>query len=170
MERYCPEATMLNYTNPIVLLCPAMQREPKLQLTGLCHNDPGTAEMLAEWCCARKCVISYLYHRFNLMVWYYKYKWKGQDTYPILRQAVTERPEVYNEEIVRNEMFLNLDYYVTESSGHNSEYNWWFRKRQDLIEKYCIHGTGWNPGEYAYSTKGYERRERRWRRSEERRV
>ena len=47
-------------------------------------------------------------------------------------------------------MFLALDYYVTESSGHNSEYNWWFRKRPDLIEKYCTHGTGWNPGEYAY--------------------
>jgi hypothetical protein len=55
-------------------------------------------------------------------------------------------PEVYNEEQVRNEMFLALDHYVTESSGHNSEYNWWFRKRPDLIEKYCTHGTGWNPG------------------------
>ncbi len=48
-----------------------------------------------------------------------------------------QRPEIYKEEIVRNEMFLHLDYYVTESSGHNSEYNWWFRKRPDLIEKYC---------------------------------
>ena len=48
-------------------------------------------------------------------------------------------------------MFLHLGYYVTESSGHNSEYNQWFRKRPDLIEKYCTHGTGWNPGEYAYS-------------------
>ena len=47
-------------------------------------------------------------------------------------------------------MFLHLGYYVTESSGHNSEYNAWFRKRPDLIEKYCTHGTGWNPGVYAY--------------------
>ena len=43
-------------------------------------------------------------------------------------------------------MFLKLGYYVTESSGHNSEYNAWFRKRADLIERYCTHGTGWNPG------------------------
>ena len=56
-------------------------------------------------------------------------------------------------------MFLHLDYYVTESSGHNSEYNWWFRKRPDLIEKYCTHGTGWNPGEYAYILKEYRRRD-----------
>ena len=40
-----------------------------------------------------------------------------------------------------------------KSSGHNSEYNAWFRKRPDLIEKYCTHGTNWNPGEYAYSVK-----------------
>ena len=64
--------------------------------------------------------------------------------------------------MVRNEMFLNLDYYVTESSGHNSEYNWWFRKRQDLIEKYCTHGTGWNPGEYAYILKEYQNKEATW--------
>ncbi len=60
-------------------------------------------------------------------------------------------------------MFLNLDYYVTESSGHNSEYNPWFRKRPDLIEKYCTHGTGWNPGEYAYVLKAYRKRENNWR-------
>ena len=53
-------------------------------------------------------------------------------------------------------MYLHLGYYVTESSGHNSEYNWWFRKRPDLIEKYCTHGTGWNPGEYAYILKEYQ--------------
>jgi Kef-type K+ transport system membrane component KefB len=47
-------------------------------------------------------------------------------------------------------MFLALGHYVTESSGHNSEYNWWFRKRPDLVRKYCTTGTGWNPGHYAY--------------------
>jgi alpha-galactosidase len=51
---------------------------------------------------------------------------------------------------------------VTESSGHNSEYNWWFRKRPDLIEKYCTHGTGWNPGEYAYILKEYQNTEQTW--------
>jgi alpha-galactosidase len=81
----------------------------------------------------------------------------------LIRQAITERPEVYNEEMVRNEMFLALDRYVTESSGHNSEYNWWFRKRPDLIEKYCTHGTGWNPGEYAYVLKHYNARMSNWR-------
>ena len=46
-----------------------------------------------------------------------------------------ENPEYLNKEQVRNNLYKNLDYYVTESSGHNSEYNQWFRKRDDLIEK-----------------------------------
>jgi alpha-galactosidase len=77
------------------------------------------------------------------------------------REAL-KKEEVYKEEIVRNEMFLHLDYYVTESSGHNSEYNWWFRKRPDLIEKYCLPGTGWNPGEYAFILNDYLRTEKTW--------
>jgi alpha-galactosidase len=52
--------------------------------------------------------------------------------------------------------------FVTESSGHNSEYNWWFRKRPDLLERYCTHGTGWNPGEYAYILKEYQVNEATW--------
>ena len=59
-------------------------------------------------------------------------------------------------------MFLNLDYYVTESSGHNSEYNQWYRKRPDLLEKYCFHGTGWNPGKYAYSLELYSENEKNY--------
>jgi alpha-galactosidase len=59
-------------------------------------------------------------------------------------------------------MYLALGYYVTESSGHNSEYNAWFRKRPDLIEKYCTHGSGWNPGEYAYILREYQKTEATW--------
>ena len=62
-------------------------------------------------------------------------------------------------------MFLAFDYYVTESSGHNSEYNAWFRKRPDLIEKYCTHGTGWNPGRSRRtSSTSYMAREDDWKR------
>jgi len=162
MERYCPDATMLNYTNPMAMLCRAMQHESKIRLTGLCHSVQGTAMMLADWIGAPYDEITYTCAGINHMAWYLKYEWNGQDAYPLIRQAVTERPEVYNEEIVRNEMFLHFDYYVTESSGHNSEYNAWFRKRPDLVEKYCIHGTGWNPGEHAYILKEYRNAERTW--------
>ena len=163
MERYCPDAIMLNYTNPMVMLCRALQRESSIQLTGLCHSVQGTAKMLARWIGAPIDEITYTCAGINHMAWYLKYEWNGLDAYPLIRKAIAERPEVYNEEIVRNEMFLHLDRYVTESSGHNSEYNWWFRKRPDLIEKYCTHGTGWNPGEYAYIIKRYLDRAQSWR-------
>ncbi len=163
MERYCPDAVMLNYTNPMAMLCRAMQRESFIRLTGLCHSVQGTAEMLARWIGASMSDITYTCAGINHQAFYLKYECGGKDAYPLIRKAIAERPEVYNEEIVRNEMFLHLDYYVTESSGHNSEYNWWFRKRPDLIEKYCTHGTGWNPGEYAYILKEYKKAEDTWR-------
>jgi len=162
MEKYCPDALMLNYTNPMAMLCRAMQKSSKIQLTGLCHSVQGTAYMLADWIGAPMSEITYTCAGINHMAFYLKYEWNGKDAYPLIRKAITERPEVYNEEIVRNEMFLAMDYYITESSGHNSEYNWWFRKRPDLIEKYCTYGTGWNPGEYAYILKEYQKTENTW--------
>lgn len=161
IERYCPNAVVLNYTNPMAMLIRAMRSETKANVTGLCHSVQGTAMMLADWIGAPMDEITYLCAGVNHQAWYLNFKWNGEDAYPRIREAVS-RPEIYNAEQVRNEMFLHLDYYVTESSGHNSEYNPWFRKREDLIEKYCTHGTNWNPGEYAYILKEYLRREDTW--------
>jgi alpha-galactosidase len=162
MEKYCPNAVMLNYTNPMAMLCRAMQRESFIPVTGLCHSVQGTAEMLARWIGADMSEITYTCAGINHQAFYLKYERNGEDAYPALHAAMKKKA-VYNEEIVRNEMFIHLGYYVTESSGHNSEYNAWFRKRPDLIEKYCTHGTGWNPGEYAYILKAYKNRATNWR-------
>jgi len=162
MEKYCPNAVLLNYTNPMAMLCGSLQRQTFIPVTGLCHSVQGTAMMLAEWIGARYEEIDYVCAGINHQAWYLEFKQNGKNVYPLIHKAITERAEVYNEEIVRNEMYLALGYYVTESSGHNSEYNWWFRKRPDLIEKYCTHGTGWNPGEYAYILKEYQNTEATW--------
>lgn len=161
IEKYCPDAIFLNYTNPMAMLVRAMQGQTKVNVTGLCHSVQGTAEMLAKWIGAPMDEITYTCAGINHTAFYLDYKWNGKDAYPLIREAV-KKPEIYNEEIVRNEMFLHLDYYVTESSGHNSEYNAWFRKRPDLIEKYCTHGTGWNPGVYGYILNEYLNREDTW--------
>jgi len=162
MERYCPNAVLLNYTNPMSMLVSAIQKQSFITTTGLCHSVQGTAMMLADWIGAPYGEIDYTCAGINHQAWYLDYKWNGKDAYPLVYKAVTERPDVYNEEPVRNEIYLALGKYVTESSGHNSEYNWWFRKRPDLIEKYCTHGTGWNPGEYAYILKEYQHNEATW--------
>lgn len=150
IEKYCPNAVFLNYTNPMAMLCGAMQKHANVEVTGLCHSVQGTVKMLAKWLEIPQEEIVYKCMGVNHQAFYTVLKHNGKDLYPLLREKLKDE-EFYNKEIVRNEMFLKLGYYVTESSGHNSEYNQWFRKRSDLIEKYCTHGTNWNPGEYAFS-------------------
>jgi len=150
IEECCPRAVFLNYTNPMAMLCGAMQKYANVEVTGLCHSVQGTAKMLAEWLHVPYEEMDYLCLGVNHQAFYTKLSHQGKDLYPQLRELL-KNPEYYNKEQVRNEMFLKLGCYVTESSGHNSEYNQWFRKRPDLIEKYCTHGTNWNPGVYAYS-------------------
>lgn len=164
IEKYCPNAIFLNYTNPMAMLCRAMQwQHPKLTISGLCHSVQGTAHMLANWIGAPVEEVTYVCAGINHQAWYIDFRWNGKDAYPLIREAVETRPEIYNEEQVRNEIFLHMGYYVTESSGHNSEYVAWFRKRPDLIEKYCTHGTGWNPGHHAYILNEYQKVADTWR-------
>ena len=165
IEKYCPHAVFLNYTNPMSMLCRAMQSETHVDVTGLCHSVQGTAAMLAEWLGVPGGELEYLCEGVNHQAFFLKLAHRGEDLYPRLRALLTSDPEYYRKELVRNEMFLHLDYYVTESSGHNSEYNPWFRKRPDLMEKYCAphEGANWNPGEYAFSLRGRLARRAHWR-------
>ena len=161
VEELCPEAIVLNYTNPMAMLVSFLQAQTDLSVTGLCHSVQGTAEMLAGWLGVPKEELDYTCAGINHQAFYLELTHKGVDQYPALREAIL-RPEVAAEEPVRIEMFRQLGYFPTESSGHNSEYNAWFRKRPDLIEKYCTHGTGWNPGAYAYILNEYLGREDTW--------
>lgn len=150
IKKYCPRAVFLNYTNPMSILCGAMQKYGGVEVTGLCHSVQHTIKMLAQWLNVPNDEIVYKCIGVNHQAFYTVLEHNGISLYPKLKKLL-EDPDFFNKEQVRNEMFLKLGYYVTESSGHNSEYNQWFRKRPDLIEKYCTHGTGWNPGEHAYS-------------------
>lgn len=153
MERICPNAFMLNYTNPMAMLCKAMQTFTNVDVTGLCHSVQGTSEMLAEWAGVAYEDVSYTCAGINHLAFFTEFKRGDEDLYPIIKSEVL-KSEIYNKEKVRNEIFKTFGYYVTESSGHNSEYTPWFRKRPDLIRKYCSNeGANWNPGEYAFSLK-----------------
>jgi len=162
IEELCPNAIMLNYTNPMAMLCHAMQRETDVEVSGLCHSVQGTAARLARFAGVKLEQVNWLCAGLNHLAWFIRFEKNRRDLYPRIRKALLSNKELYNEEQVRNEMFLALGYYVTESSGHNSEYNWWFRKRRDLIRKYCTTGTGWNPGKFAYILKRYELRGKSW--------
>jgi len=161
MEELCPNAVMLNYTNPMAMLCHAMQRTSKLAITGLCHSVQGTAMEIAQWCGVPFKELVYTCAGINHTSWFTRLEHKGKDLYPKLRKAIETSKAIREMEPVRSEMFLALDYYVTESSGHNSEYNWWFRKRPDLIRK-CHTKTSWNPGTYAFILNSYRATKKNW--------
>lgn len=145
----CPEALVLNYTNPMCMVTSYMEH-CGVKLTGLCHSVQGTAAMLAKWIGADMKDVTYKCAGINHQAFYYEFKVNGKDAYPEIFKAA-EKPEIYKSEAVRIEMMKGLGYFVTESSGHNSEYNAWFRKRQDLIDKYI-------PDSYASSVRTITKR------------
>lgn len=151
VKRICPKAFVLNYTNPMAMLCKAMQTYTDVDVTGLCHSVQGTSEMLAKWAGVDPEKMNYTCAGINHLAFFTELRDGETDLYPILRKKI-EQDEIYRQEKVRNEIFRTFGYYVTESSGHNSEYTPWFRKRPDLILRYCsADGANWNPGEYAFS-------------------
>jgi alpha-galactosidase len=150
MEEICDDVVthanenclILNYTNPMAMLtwaCHALH--PGINLVGLCHSVQWTTELLAKWIEVPCDQIRYQVAGINHQAWVLEYKMiDGTDLYPKIRQTLPTHA-VYNTtessgETVRIEMMKHLGYFVTESSGHNSEYNPWFRKRDDLIKKY----------------------------------
>ena len=146
IEELCPNAIFLNYTNPMAMLCRIMQTVyPNLHINGLCHSVQGTAKKIARWIGADMKDVAYTCAGINHQAWYIDYRVNGKDAYPLLREAA-KNPEIYNEEQVRFDMFNHLGYFSPEGSGHHSEYVAWYRKRPDLLDKYCTHGTGRDVG------------------------
>jgi len=144
IEKLCSEALVLNYTNPIAMLCWATEEATKVKYVGLCHSVHGTAMHLARYIGVPFEEVSYWAAGINHQSWFLEFKHNSKDAYPLLREKI-EDAEIYKGDTTRFEMFKHLGYFVTESSGHNSEYNPWFRKRKDLLEKYT-RGGGFNGG------------------------
>ena len=159
IKKYCPNAVFLNYSNPMAMLCRAIQEAaPEIMTTGLCHSVQGGIAKFASILNIPKDEISYLCAGINHLAFYLKLEHNGEDLYPALRKITLENQAVYDEDIVRNEMFLAMGYYVTESSGHFSEYSPWFRKREDTLQKYCYRGTSWNTGRTNFTIECREKR------------
>ena len=144
MEKVCPNAILLNYVNPMVMLCMAINRiAPELKMVGLCHSVQGTAEQLAEDLNENISDISYLCAGINHMSFYLSFvkKQNGitEDLYPRIRQIINQG-KVPEDNLVRYEVLKRFGYFVTESSEHFSEYTPWFikRDRPDLIKNYNI--------------------------------
>jgi alpha-galactosidase len=140
MTELCPQAWLLNYTNPMAINCWALSRtHPALNVIGLCHSVQGTAYELSVDLDVPYRELTYLAAGINHMAFYLRFEHRGRDLYPDLRR-IAEDGRMPDGNRVRYEMLRHLGYFVTESSEHFAEYVPWFirRDRPDLIERFNI--------------------------------
>jgi alpha-galactosidase len=147
-EKLAPNAVILNYTNPMSILTLAAIRKVDLPVVGLCHSVQGTSRQIAgyldipyeemRWKCAG----------INHNAWFTTLQRNGKDLYPELRERA-RTTDIYEKDPIRFEVMLLLGAFVTESSGHFSEYVPYFRKRPDLVKKYARPGYLGESGFYA---------------------
>jgi alpha-galactosidase len=137
-QRLCPNAIVLNYTNPMSMLCLAAGRVSKMSVVGLCHSVQGSGRKLAgdagvpyeelTWKCAG----------INHLAWFTTLQHQGRDLYPVLTDKVKDHAgEIYESDPVRYDMMLHFGAFITESSGHLSEYLPYYRKRPETVKQYC---------------------------------
>lgn len=144
IEEVCPNAWLLNYTNPMAMLTGYMLRYTRVKTIGLCHSVQICSENLLKSLGmedkleGRREKIAGINH----MAWLLEIKDKdGNDLYPEIKKRAKEKN--LNEkhgDMVRFDYIDKLGYYCTESSEHNAEYNPFYIKagREDLIEKFNI--------------------------------
>lgn len=139
MEELCPRALLLNYANPMAANCMALGRAAsKIQFIGLCHGVQTTLDLISRYVDVPKDQIDYLCAGINHMGWFLTLRDRrdGRDLYPILRSNC-EKPEYYTTEKVRCEVMRHFGYFMTESTGHLSEYVPWFRSHERSLKRYC---------------------------------
>lgn len=153
IELICPEAIVMNYTNPMNMLCLAAFRAvPTVQVVGLCHSVQGTSQALAKYADVPYKEMEWECAGINHLAWFTKLKHEGEDLYPRLFEKF--RPEVAGEfsgrenqkavdrdlDLVRKDMALHFGAFITESSGHLSEYLPYYRTNHDTMHHYVRNG------------------------------
>ena len=136
MEKLCPKALLLNYANPMAMVCWALGEATNINFVGLCHGVQTTADLIARYVEVDKKDLDFLCAGINHLDWFLKLEKDGKDLYPLLKENI-EKPEYYINEKARGEVMRHFGYFMTESSGHLSEYLPWFRKNKKALDLYC---------------------------------
>ena len=155
-ERLCPHALVLNYTNPMSMMCLAAGRSSSMQVVGLCHSVQGTSHLLADYAGVAYDELDWACAGINHLAWFTKLQHAGQDLYTrrlfkkfaretkaaiaefdrggVLQDAtdithdaaVDDAPP--HPDLIRKDMCVHFGAFITESSGHLSEYLPYYRK------------------------------------------
>lgn len=137
MDAYAPNALLLNYVNPMAANCWAVADGSGRPYVGLCHSVQGTSEMLARWIDVPYDEVNFLCAGINHQAFFLEFRRGKEDVYPLIWEAI-DRPDVMAEEPVRTDLMKYFGYFVTESSGHASEYVPYFRKTAQMVEEELV--------------------------------
>lgn len=139
MEELCPDAWLLNYTNPMAIITGAILKSSKIKTIGLCHSVQVCAHELLSGLGMKEDNLNYKIAGINHQAWLLEIKQNGNDLYPQIKQKAEARDEKH-EDRVRYEVMKRFGYYVTESTQHSSEYMPYFIKDKypELIERFGI--------------------------------
>jgi alpha-galactosidase len=132
IDQFAPDALLLNYVNPMAANCWAIAASTGLPHVGLCHSVQGTSELLAEWIKTPYDDVIFFCAGINHQAFFLEFRSKEEDLYPKIFAAV-EDPAIYGQEPVRIDLLKYFGYFVTESSGHASEYAPYFRKNAKMV-------------------------------------
>ncbi len=144
MEEVCPDAWLLNYSNPMAMLTGYMLRHTKVKTVGLCHSVQGCSKDLLKKLGMEDKIEGRVDRiaGINHMAWLLELHDKdGNDLYPeIKRRAKEKNATEKHEDMVRFDYIDKLGYYCTESSEHNAEYNPFYIKSRypEMIEEFNI--------------------------------
>ena len=132
MTEVCPDIIFMNYANPMAICSWAKQiAYPQIQSVGLCHGVQHTTNMLCDWLNVDTDDCDILTAGINHMAWFLTFKHKSKDLYPEIWKKLDAEGPIKGEEY-RFEMMKAAGLFMTESSGHLSEYLPYFRNRKDL--------------------------------------
>ncbi|WP_059041043.1 alpha-galactosidase [Paenibacillus rubinfantis] len=148
VEELCPDGIILNYTNPMSAVTLLTSRITQLPVVGLCHSIQNSSAQLAEYAGIPYEEMHWRAGGINHMSWFVELSHNGQDLYPVLLEKIKD-PELLRQDPVRFDAMKYLGAFVSESSGHFSEYIPYYRKRQSLIDAHCNTGYNGATGFYA---------------------
>ena len=137
VDAVAPDALILNYVNPMAANCWAIDAGTGRPHIGLCHSVQGTSEMLAQWIDVPYNEVTFSCAGINHQSFFLEFRRGKDDLYPAIWDAI-ERPEIYGKEPVRIDLMKQFGYFVTESSGHASEYVPYFRKNRKMVDEELV--------------------------------
>ena len=154
MEKLCPDAWLLNYTNPMAIVTGAVQQATKVRCVGLCHSVQVCAKELLEPLGISMDGVSWRIGGINHQAWLLELKKDGEDIYPLVKEKAFARTDDHTD-LVRYEFMRRFGYFVTESSSHGSEYVPYFHKKSypELKNRYHLPTDGyknWDKGKAQY--------------------